>query len=362
MGEDHRPRAREPHAVAPGPDAGTLRTAYLDVLKLALCDLCGSTTTSVWRHTDGAVMSRDLAGDELQIRVKGVDWPLQGLTMIGLGRLDDLQRCVEQVVREGVEGDMIETGVWRGGASIFMRAALDAFGENDRTVWVADSFEGLPLPQGDDPDAKRLAGVDFLAVPLDEVEANFARFGCERGVRFVRGLFEDTLPALSDGRWSLVRLDGDSYDATQTALEWLYPGLSVGGHVIVDDYGTLDECRRAVDEFRSRHQISEPLEEVDFTCVRWRRTSDVPIERAAAPLQPTSENGSSRAVARTGDGRVPTMHELDADNKRRLLDREAGDLRRRLAGAEAEIAALRGSPLRGPRAWLADRLGRGRKP
>lgn len=80
-------------------------------------------------------------------RVEGRIWPGYADTMIGLKRLDNLQYCIEKVIEEGVEGDLIETGVWRGGACIFMRAVLAAYGIEDRKVFVADSFEGLPPPR-----------------------------------------------------------------------------------------------------------------------------------------------------------------------------------------------------------------------
>ncbi len=115
---------------------------------------------------------------------------MQGLTMVGLNRLDDLQACVEAVVRDGVAGDLIEAGAWRGGASILMRATLDSLGARDRTVYVADSFQGFPAAD----DQGHLNATDFLAVPLEEVEANFARLGLEAGVRFVPGFFAETLP------------------------------------------------------------------------------------------------------------------------------------------------------------------------
>src|SRR5215207_2150774 len=131
-------------ARGPGEDAGALRAAYLDLLKLALCDLAGTGTTSIWRHVDGTLMSRELTGEDLRIRAAGVDWPLHGVTMVGLARLDQLQACVEDVLADGVAGDLLEAGTWRGGAAMLMRATLDAHGEHGRTVWVADSFQGFP--------------------------------------------------------------------------------------------------------------------------------------------------------------------------------------------------------------------------
>jgi Macrocin-O-methyltransferase (TylF) len=345
--------ARAARARGASPDTEELRGAYLDLLKLCLCDLASASTVSVGRGQDGSVWSRELHGDEVRWRSAGMDWPLTGLTMVGLARLDDLQTCVESVVRDGVEGDLIEVGAWRGGASILMRATLDSLGGDDRTVFVADSFQGFP-PGGDfDPELGDLSVFDFLAVPVEEVKENFARLGYERGVAFVPGFFQETLPGLTGRRWSLIRLDGDTYDATRLALECLYPGLSVGGHLVVDDYGSLDECRRAVDEFRAEHGIAEPLREVDFTGARWRRESDAPLEVPARDGARAHANGAGapRAVARSGDGHVPSIHEL-------TLARENEELRARLGAADAELGQLRASPLRAPRRWLRRRIGR----
>jgi O-methyltransferase len=335
----HLAAARLPQAAGAGPDPDTLRVAYLDLLKLALCDLAGAGTTSVGAMAGGTVVARELRGDDMRLRAAGMDWPLHGLTMVGLGRLDDLQACVEAIVRDGVDGDVIEAGAWRGGASIFVRAALDCLGD-ERTVWVADSFQGFPAAPAADGGSLDLAAFDFLAVPVEEVKASFARFGCDRRVQFVPGFFEDTLPPLLGRRWSIVRLDADSYEASRAAIRWLYPGLSPGGYLIVDDYGSFDACRRAVDEYREEHGIAEPIEKVDSTCVRWRREDPAPV--AAPP--PVAGASQPRAAARPRAVHVPTERELG-------LAREVAELRERVAAAEAEIH---------PRAWLRRRLGRAR--
>jgi hypothetical protein len=329
---------REPRAAAPGADPEALRQSYLDLLKLCLCDLAGTTTVSVGPTPDGAVVARELSGDQRRLRAIGLDWPMQGTTMSGLRRLDDLQACVDAVVRDGVEGDLIEAGAWRGGATILMRAALDSSRDGrDRTVWVADSFQGFPETEGDAPDQVRftrfLRAFDFLAVSLEEVQDNFARFGLERGVRFVPGFFKDTLPELTDRRWAIVRLDGDTYEATQVALECLYPGLLPGGYLVIDDYGAFEECRRAVDEFRQEQGITEPIEEVDWTCVRWRRGSD-PSEKAPAD-SPAVEGSETEPpeISPAPSPRVPSAREMD-------LQLETNDLRERLATAEAEIVRV----------------------
>jgi O-methyltransferase len=251
--------------------------AYLDLLKLCLGDLAGAGTTSGAGQPGGGVKWRELGPDELDVRIEGRDWPRHGLTMGGLLKLDDLQRCVETIVRDGVSGDLIELGTWRGGSSILMRATLDCLGARDRTVWMADSFQGFPkhVPGAERAYARTLepflAAFEYLVAPLEDVKHSVARLGLEDGVRFVPGFFADTVPGLMDERWSLLRLDADTYDPTMLILESLYPGLSVGGYAVIDDYGALEECRAAVDRYRSDHGITEPLEEVDWCCVRWRK-------------------------------------------------------------------------------------------
>ncbi|MFY1698036.1 TylF/MycF family methyltransferase [Solwaraspora sp. WMMA2101] len=208
-------------------------------------------------------------------RANGRDWPPEAETMIGLRRLDNLENCVTEVIENGIPGDLIETGVWRGGACIFMRALLKAYGEHDRTVWVADSFRGLPRP-----DPHRSADVEdalwkepFLAVPLDRVQANFRRYDLlDSQVRFLPGWFEDTLPNAAIDRIAVMRLDGDLYDSTMVALDSLYPKLSVGGYVIIDDYHAVRGCREAVDDFRRTHGIDGELQQVDWTCRYWKKS------------------------------------------------------------------------------------------
>src|SRR5262249_48778679 len=144
-------------------------------------------------------------------------------------------------LRRGVPGDFIETGVWRGGACIFARAVLRAYGDPERKVWVADSFEGLPKPDAAKYPAdrgSRLYRQAHLAVSLEEVTANFARYNMlDDRVVFLRGWFRDTLPTAPIEKLAVLRLDGDLYESTMEALSHLYDRVSVGGYVIVDDYG-----------------------------------------------------------------------------------------------------------------------------
>src|SRR5579862_1853304 len=210
-----------------------------------------------------------------QDRYEGMDKPGYAHTMIGLRRLDSLHACVETALREGVPGDLIETGVWRGGACIFMRAVLAAHGVTDRLVFVADSFEGLPKPDlarwpADSSDNYHLDR--FFAVSREEVEANFRAYGLlDAQVVFLKGWFKDTLPAAPIVRLALMRLDGDMYGSTMEAMENLYPKLSPGGFCVIDDY-SLPGCRQAVDDFRARNDVGAPLIEIDWTGRYWRKS------------------------------------------------------------------------------------------
>lgn len=209
-------------------------------------------------------------------RLIGRDWPQHGETMVGLARLDNIQMCVEQVLADDVPGDLIETGVWRGGASIFMRGILAAHGVADRRVWLADSFAGLPPPDvtlHPADEGLTFHESDTLAVGVDEVKANFERYGLlDDQVRFLPGWFSETLPEAPVEQLAVLRLDGDMYGSTIDALEPLYPKLSVGGYVIVDDYH-IDPCRKAVEDYRAAHGIDDEIVMIDRNAAYWRRSS-----------------------------------------------------------------------------------------
>jgi O-methyltransferase len=210
-------------------------------------------------------------------RAEGGDWPLEAESMVGLRRLDNLQFCIEDVVRRSVPGDLIETGVWRGGASIFMRAVLQVYGDTSRTVWVADSFQGLPPPNPEKYPSDE--GQDFtiypeLSVPLEVVKANFERYGLlDDQVRFLVGWFRDTLPSAPIDQLAILRLDGDLYESTMDALYSLYPKLSIGGYIIIDDYNSVPACTEAVRDFRATHGIKEPIVATGRWGGFWQRTA-----------------------------------------------------------------------------------------
>jgi O-methyltransferase len=209
-----------------------------------------------------------------RLRAIGRDWPSEAETMIGRVRLDHLQQCVERILKENTPGDLLEAGVWRGGACILMRAVLKAFGDRQRKVWLADSFEGMPKysKYSEDLGDTHWKHNDVLSVSLSKVKAAFLRYGLlDDQVHFLPGWFHQTLPGAPVGSLALLRVDADMYGSTRDALEHLYPKLSPGGFLIVDDYGAVRGCRKAVDEYRQSRGIVTPVQTIDWTGIFWQK-------------------------------------------------------------------------------------------
>jgi O-methyltransferase len=249
-----------------------MRADYLDLLKKVLVDYFSI------GYDDGTIFHSeatepDLAG-RVAIREVGRDWPQRALSMSGLVRLSNFQQCIETVIRDGIAGDIVEAGVWRGGASILARAVLQSLGVDDRVVWLVDSFAGLPAPDAARYPRDRdldLSRIDYLRASLEDVQENFRRFGLlDAQVRFVKGWFRDTLPTIEIGKIAVARLDGDLYESTMIGLENLYPRISPGGFVILDDYFLISQCRAAVDDFRRANGIDTPVAQVDHSGGYWR--------------------------------------------------------------------------------------------
>jgi len=246
------------------------RQIYLDLLKRCLLGMI---------YEDPPTSAPAIGGYATKVyvgkfRETGRDIPSQAHSMIGLRRMNNLQFCIEQVLADGVPGDLIETGVWRGGATIFMRGVLKAYGVGDRKVWVADSFAGLPAAdvEAHPLDAFWAPFAGGVAVDLATVRSNFARYGLlDDQVQFLQGWFTATLPTAPIAQLAVLRLDGDLYASTADALINLYPKLSPGGFVIVDDYNQ-ESCRQAVHDYRAQCGIVEPILDVDAIGAYWRRT------------------------------------------------------------------------------------------
>ena len=245
-----------------------VRDRYLQLMQNCL-------TGSIYEDPPLKVLGNEQFDAEL--REYGWDWPSKAHSMIGRKRMENLRALAERVIFGGVPGDFIETGVWRGGACIFMRAILEAYGVKNRRVWLADSFAGLPPP---DPASYPADAGDMfhtyadLAVSIDEVKRNFEKYGLlDDQVVFLKGWFKDTLPEAPISRLAILRLDGDMYESTTDALRHLYDKLSLRGFVIVDDYRVVAGCREAVDDFRAARGIKDMIVEIDGVGIYWQKTA-----------------------------------------------------------------------------------------
>ncbi len=261
---------------------------YLDLLKRVLTRFNFGESYLRLQKPDGLVgwayslMQREFSARGLELlrvarfspvaREFGLDWPLEAETMVGLKRLDNLEFCVREVVRNEVPGDLIECGAWRGGCCIYMRAVLKIVGDRSRRVWVADSFEGLPKvdPVMYPEDAAIWQGGE-MAVSIEEVRANFAKFGMlDDRVKFLKGFFVDTLPTAPIEKLAILRLDADLYESTTQGLEYLYPKLSIGGYVIIDDYN-LAGARKATLDYLETHGIKAKFIRIDHNGIYWQK-------------------------------------------------------------------------------------------
>lgn len=188
-----------------------------------------------------------------------VDPLARPLTLLTKAQLDLIDRAILDLETRGVRGDFIEAGVWRGGVIVFMRALLDAYDIKERRIFAADSFAGIPKNTRvhNDPVDQ---WTDRWVAPLEDVQRSIARFGLlDERIQFVVGNFADTLKSLARQQFALIRLDSDSYESVETSLKSLYPQLSVGGIVIIDDWHLVG-CRAAVEAYRAQQGIRDQIQ------------------------------------------------------------------------------------------------------
>jgi O-methyltransferase len=191
-----------------------------------------------------------------------------------------LLRAVEHVVHHRIPGALVECGVYTGGNIELMIRALQHFGISDRHIYAYDTFAGMPRPEAIDDrgqgdtlkttwEAHRTgadgdAGSKWMRASLESVRRRIARLGYPADLlHFVPGLVEQTIPAVIPDQIAILRLDTDFYSSTKHELEHLYPRLSGGGALIIDDYGAMPGCRIATDEYAAEHATAWFLHRVD---------------------------------------------------------------------------------------------------
>ncbi|HVI07959.1 MAG TPA: TylF/MycF/NovP-related O-methyltransferase [Candidatus Binatia bacterium] len=186
-------------------------------------------------------------------------------TMCSNARLRGLHRAIRYVVSREIPGDVVECGCARGGSAALMGLTLQRLHAR-RKLWLFDTFEGLPAPTAHDPDfevADLFTGTCIGT--LEEVRDMFRRLGIANNVEFVKGLFQQTLPAAPIARIAVLHIDGDWYDSVKACLDTLYDKVVPGGVIQLDDFGYWQGARKAVEEFFLERSIQAPLKRLDYS-------------------------------------------------------------------------------------------------
>lgn len=198
-------------------------------------------------------------------------------TMTSPERIAVLVDAVRHIEANGIKGDIVECGVWRGGSSMAIAETLMAGGSTERHLWLYDTFDGMSAPTNEDTSYDGESAADQLArtvknedrtiwcvSPLDDVRDNMAATSYPAGkITLVKGKVEDTIPGTIPESIALLRLDTDWYESTRHELEQLYPRLAKGGILIIDDYGFWQGARKAVDEYFAAHPPAPLLCRID---------------------------------------------------------------------------------------------------
>ena len=216
-------------------------------------------------------------GPELERTIRQV----RRYTMTSPRRIAALCDSVEYAVRSGVPGAVVECGVWKGGSMMAAALTLLRLDAVDRDLYLFDTFAGMPPPTDDDVFSaydgynpmrrwrrrQREGGANaWHYVPVEEVRAAVLSTGYPADrVHLVEGRVEDTLPGAAPGEIAVLRLDTDWYAGTKHELETLYPRLSPGGVLILDDYGHYEGARRAADEYFEARGERPLLSRIDYT-------------------------------------------------------------------------------------------------
>jgi hypothetical protein len=194
---------------------------------------------------------------------------VKNYTMCGKARLRSLYRAVSYVCEENIPGDLVECGTAKGGSAAMLGLTSQLVSSN-RTLWVFDTFEGIPEPTQADPDyeeASKFTGL--FRGELHEVADFFDQCGILQNARLVKGLFQETLPFTEVESIAVLHIDADWYESVWTCINCLYDRISPGGVIQFDDYGTWAGARKAIDEFLKENAADSRLRYVDHAGRIW---------------------------------------------------------------------------------------------
>jgi hypothetical protein len=198
--------------------------------------------------------------------------------MTSVERLKSLIDAVNYVSTNGIEGDFVECGTWKGGSVMCMQKKLIELNQADRKFWVFDTYEGMPEPDDLDKNFKQTSAQQLMNEEEKEKSLTWAYSNYEETtgnilstgypkekINFVKGLVENTIPQTPIDKIAILRLDTDWYSSTKFELEHLYPKLVKGGVLIIDDYGHWEGCKKAVDEYFTNNNIPIFMMRIDYT-------------------------------------------------------------------------------------------------
>lgn len=209
----------------------------------------------------------------LERRYGGLDWPLFGATMIGHLRLDNLRDCIFNVIEQQIVGDIVETGVWRGGAMLFAALLLEVLTPlSTRRVWLCDSFSGLP-PASTEKDTNSWVQQEYLRVPSSDVAELFDKSGIPADrYMLLKGYFNETMPQLASKVDSIavLRFDADMWESAMDVFCSLYGRVPLGGFIIVDDWFGFPS-REAIEGIFADLGVQEAIIPIDTLSVFWRK-------------------------------------------------------------------------------------------
>jgi len=206
---------------------------------------------------------------------------IEAYTATSIERVYALKSAITYIIKNKIKGDFVECGVWKGGSCMLMAKTLVNEGEKERKIWMYDTFDGMTEPTDDDCEIEtNVSGSDLLKntpkntdkfnmwayAPLEMVKKNMKKtmFPEER-IHFIEGKVENTLSKVKPQNIALLRLDTDWYESTKCELEQLYPLLSIGGVLIVDDYGHFSGAKKAVDEYFSKTNVKPLMNRIDYS-------------------------------------------------------------------------------------------------
>ena len=203
--------------------------------------------------------------NELDIRIFRA---VEDFTMTTAIRVHAIIQAVKYILKNKIDGDLVECGVWKGGSIMAMALALKELGDTRREIYLYDTFSGMSTPTNVDISYNGAsAQIGLLYSSLEEVKSNVYSIGYPNDkFHFIQGKVEDTIPENIPEKIALLRLDTDWYESTKHELLHLFPLLSNKGVIIIDDYGQWQGARKAVDEYILENKLCILLNRIDYSC------------------------------------------------------------------------------------------------